>query len=107
MTDRPAYTFPATHRLHGPKAFAAVYDAKTREGRGPLTIYALPNDTGHARLGLSVSRRVGNAVRRGRIKRLLREAFRLTRHELPGAYDLVVVVRPHEPLILSEYQRLL
>ena len=64
---------------------------------------ALPNDVAHHRLGLSVSRRVGNAVRRHRFKRLLREAFRLNQHNWPGHYDLVVVVHPHETLKLAAY----
>jgi len=102
-----SYTFPASHRLSGPLAFAAVYDAKTRDSRGPLTLYSLPNNLPHSRLGLSVSRRVGNAVRRNRIKRMLRESFRLMQHDLPGNYDLVIVVRPHEALPLTDYQKLL
>jgi len=102
-----AHTFPRTHRLSTPPRFAAVYDARVRENRGPLGIYALPNELGHYRLGLSVSRKVGVAPRRNRIKRMLREAYRLIRHELPGAYDWVIVVRPHEPLELGAYQELL
>ena len=70
-------------------------------------IYALPNDLGHSRLGLSVSRSVGTAPRRNRIKRLIRESFRLMQHDLPRGYDLFVIVRPHQPLILAEYQRIL
>src|SRR5690606_8970974 len=83
------------------------FDAKVRHSRGPLTAYAIPTDRPSPRLGLSVSRRVGTAPRRNRIKRLLREAFRLMRHDFPRAYDIVIVVRPHEPLMLAEYQRLL
>lgn len=96
-------TFPLAHRLKTPARFAAVYDARVRDSQGPLLFYALPNDLGHYRVGLSVSRKVGIAPRRNRIKRLLREAYRLSRHTLPGAYDLIVVVRPHEPLQLSDY----
>jgi ribonuclease P protein component len=109
MTDSPSrpLTFKRTHRIRTPAQYAAVYDAKVRESRGPLTLYALPNQLDHPRIGLSVSRRVGNAVRRNRIRRLLREAFRHMQYDLPRGYDLVIVVRPHEPLILAEYQKLL
>ena len=100
-------TFRRTQRVRTPAQYAAVYDARVRESRGPLMLYALPNELGHCRLGLSVSRKVGTAVKRNRIRRLLREAFRHMQHDLPRGYDLVIVVRPHEPLILAEYQKLL
>src|SRR6266550_3483474 len=100
-------TFPKTHHLRKPAEYDAVYSAKTRESRGPLTIFGLPNDLGHPRLGLSTSRKVGTAVRRNRIRRLLRESFRLMQHDFPRGYDLVVVVRPHEPMQLAEYQKLI
>lgn len=103
----PRHTFPKTRRLRTREEFSAVYDAKVRESRGPLMIYARPNGLGHPRLGLSTSRKVGTAVRRNRIRRLLREAFRHLQHDLPAGYDLLIVVRPHEPLLLADYQRLL
>jgi len=101
------YRYPRTHRLGGQAAFAAVYDARVRDSKGPLTLYALANGLSHPRLGISIGRKVGSAVQRNRIKRLLREAFRLMQHDLPGGYDLVVVVRPHEPALLADYQRLM
>ena len=101
------YSFRPQHRIRLPREYSAVYEAKVRESRGPLTVYALPNDLGHPRLGMSVSRKVGVAVRRNRIRRLVRESFRLLQHDLPQGYDLVVVVRPHEPLMLADYQKLL
>jgi ribonuclease P protein component len=102
-----SYTLPKTRHLRLPSEFAAVYEAKVRESRGPLTAYAMPNQLGFPRLGMSVSRKVGTAVRRNRIRRLIRESFRLLQHDLPQGYDLVVVVRPHAPLILAEYQKML
>ena len=101
------HTFPKSKRVRGREEFAAVFDARVRQSRGPLTAYAIPTDRPSPRLGLSVPRRVGTAPRRNRIKRLLREAFRLMQHDFPRPYDLVVVVRPHEPLMLAEYQRML
>jgi ribonuclease P protein component len=101
------YTFPPSHRLRLKADFRAVFDAGVKQSRGPLAVLAKPNELGHPRIGLSVPRRVGTAPRRNRIKRLLRESFRLMQHDLPEGYDFVVVVRPHEPLILADYQRLL
>ena len=99
--------FPHAHRLHGGAAFRAVYDGKVRKHAGPLTVFCLPNGLPHNRLGLSVSRKVGHAVRRSRVKRMLREAFRLTHAERPVGFDLVVVARPHGPMNLEDYRRLL
>jgi ribonuclease P protein component len=100
-------TFPRSHRLSGKIAFTRVYDAKVKESRGPLVMYSLPNELAHPRSGVSVSRRVGTAPVRNRIKRLLREAFRAHQHDLPRGYDLVIVVRPHTPMPLGDYQKLM
>lgn len=103
----PRYRYSPRHRLQHALQFQAVYAAKARESRGPLTVFALPNDLGHPRLGLSVGRKVGTAPKRNRVKRLLREAFRLMQHDLPRGYDVVVNVRPHETALLADYQRML
>lgn len=97
------FRFTHAHRLHGDDAFQAVFANKLRKNAGPLAVLALPNDAPHHRLGLSVSRRVGNAVKRHRVKRLLREAFRLEQHTWPGHYDLVVIVHPHDFVKLEQY----
>lgn len=91
-TDRG---LPRASRLLRPAEFARVYGLRQSAAAGPLVVYAAPRERpdGPARLGLSVSRRVGNAVVRNRWKRRLREAFRHTRTVLPVGTDLVVVVR--------------
>ncbi|MEM6654247.1 MAG: ribonuclease P protein component [Planctomycetota bacterium] len=91
-TAMPDQSFPKSRRLLKPDEFDAVFAAKQSASDRMLIVYALPNDRGHARLGLVVSRKVGNAVRRNRWKRLLREAFRLSQADLPAA-DLVCLPR--------------
>ena len=58
-----------------------------------IVVFGHPSGLPHPRLGLSVSRKVGGAVVRNRWKRLLREAFRLTRPQLPTGIDLIVIPR--------------
>ena len=105
--DPKRYTLPPSHRLGGRLAFRAVFDAGQKASKGPLTAYVRPNGLGHPRLGLTVPRRVGNAVARNRVKRMLREAYRHLRHDFPVDYDFVVVVRPHPALTLAEYQAMM
>ena len=104
--DAPRYTFLRSHRLGGKLAFRAVFDAGSKASKGPLTGYVRPNGLGHPRLGLTVPRRVGNAVARNRVKRMLREAYRHLRHKFPADWDLVLVVRPHAALAADDYRRL-
>ena len=101
MSNRYTRAMRLTHK----REFQRVFARSVRTGRGPLLVYALPNDAGTHRLGLTVSRRVGNAVKRNRVKRLLREVFRLNQHHWPGAYDWIIVVRPHDTLTLDRYQQ--
>jgi ribonuclease P protein component len=99
--------YPKTHRLCHRLSFVAVREKGRRDSRGPVTVRALANPLGHCRLGMSIGRHVGNAVRRNRIKRLLREAFRMLQYDFPAGYDILITVRAHEPLTLGEYQKIL
>ena len=98
---------PKKLHLRSSADFKSVFDARTRDITGPLAFHARRNELAISRLGMSVSRKVGTAVQRNRIRRRLRESFRLLQHDLPKELDVVVVVRPHSPLELAEYQRLM
>jgi len=81
------------HRLRTRGDFDAVFRGGRFVRRTEMTVRAMPNGLAHARLGLVVGRRHGNAVRRNRMKRLLREAFRRNRHLLSTPCDIVVAPR--------------
>lgn len=97
--DRPTSRFflRKEQKLRTPQEFERVYDVKQKAGDDALLIFAAVSATGVTRFGLSVSRKHGNAVRRARLKRLLREAFRLTQHDLPCGLDLILIPRQGGP----------
>lgn len=82
-------------RLTRSAEFERVYRQGRSSANRHLVLYTFPNPAAaRPRLGLSVSRKVGGAVERNRVKRLLREAFDRIEGELGGGQDLVVVARP-------------
>ncbi|HZZ77542.1 MAG TPA: ribonuclease P protein component [Gemmataceae bacterium] len=93
-------TFRKEDRLRSGSDFKRVYDRRCSVSNQWLIVYGCPNGLDRLRVGLSVSRKVGNAVQRNFFKRLYREAFRLTRAELPAGLDLVMLPRStHEPTL--------
>ena len=88
---------PATARLRSGRDFQRVYQRGQRAAGALLTVVALRSRSARgSRVGVSVSKDHGAAVRRNKIKRLLREAFRLERKHLPADFDLVLIPRPRE-----------
>ncbi|MFZ0499686.1 MAG: ribonuclease P protein component [Steroidobacteraceae bacterium] len=87
-------TFPAHMRLRRKSEFDAAYAHGRRFGNGFFAVTASSNHKHGARLGMAVAvRTAGNAVERNRIRRIVRESFRLHQHALP-AVDLVVNAKP-------------
>jgi ribonuclease P protein component len=87
-------TFPAHKRLRRKAEFDVAYARGRRLGNGFFAVTASSNDKHGARLGMAVAVRIaGNAVERNRIRRIIRESFRMHQHALP-AVDLVVSARP-------------
>ncbi len=85
--------FPVTARMKRNSEFQLVYQQAKRTGDGLLLVFARANGLGRTRIGLSVSRRFGCSVRRNRVKRVLREAFRLAEGEIPSGMDLILIPR--------------
>ena len=103
----PRFAFRPHEHLRRPADFRRVYDRRRSAADGWLIVYACENGLPHLRLGLSVSRKVGPATHRNRLRRLYREAFRLTRHEMPVGLDLVLIPRRPEPPPLEELKQAL
>jgi ribonuclease P protein component len=99
------FSFPKSAKLRKSAEFRRIYDGQVRAGDGHLLVFASWNDLGETRCGLSVSKKHGNAVRRGRLKRLMREAFRHVRHDLPVGLDLILIPRQNSRAAVDNYQR--
>lgn len=100
------FSFPRSRRVVRKRDFDAVFQGGVRTSSGVLVVRGRPNGLAHCRLGLAVPRRLGRAVVRNRMRRGIREAFRLIQAQLETTdvgYDVVVSPRPHDPLPTSEY----
>ena len=82
--------FPPSARVLTGADFSRILARGRRRRDVLLSVTACPNGLEVPRLGLAVSRKAGNAVRRNRIKRLVREAFRLHRAGIPAGFDYLV-----------------
>lgn len=109
------FCFPKSARLLKRSQFDQVFQRRCSLADGQIIVYACSTCTDYTplsantrlsgpRLGLTVSRKCGNAVVRNRWKRTLREAFRLVQHDLPSGVDFVVIPRPLTTPQVSQLQ---
>ena len=97
---RTDHRFPRSCRLTSRRQFISVYEKGRRVSSSSFVLFGLPNDHGECRLGITVTRKIGSAVRRNRIKRVLRDIFRRNRAELSPPLDVVVNARA--PIVGAE-----
>lgn len=85
--------FQRSQRVTRPQEFDRVFQSGSRAPSRELLVVAVRNELGYSRFGVSTGRRFGSAPRRNRARRLLREAFRLNRADLPQGFDFIAVPR--------------
>src|SRR5262245_53799179 len=99
------FRFRKTDHLRSPLDFQRVFERRRSVSDNWLIVYGCENGLDRLRLGLSVSRKYGKAVQRNRLRRLYREAFRLTRGEMPAGLDLVLIPRSAKAPTLADLKK--
>jgi ribonuclease P protein component len=98
------YTLGKHQKIRSGSDYERIYAARGTARAPGLLVFGLRNGTPITRFGLSVSRKNGGAVIRNRLKRLLREAFRLEQHALPAGLDLILIPQPGPEPSLAGYR---
>jgi len=86
-------TFGKDERVRKRQDYLRIYEQGDRSDSERFTIIMCRNQSGIRRLGMTVSKKAGNSVQRNRIKRLLREFFRLNKARLPASQDIVIIAK--------------
>lgn len=91
--QKKVYSFSKFNRLKSKKSFQFVYSRGRSVVDGMSVFYILPDQGDDIKIGLAVGKKLGCAVVRNRIKRLMREVFRLHKSEIKKGYHIVWVAR--------------
>lgn len=102
MEQARRYRFPKRMRLTRQREFDCVIQRGRKLKVSGMSVFYLPNDLGYPRLGISLGRKCRPSVKRNTIKRRIREAFRLSQHNLP-AIDIVFIVYEADDKISIEH----
>ncbi len=97
------FRFTKAERLTLQKEFERVFQEGKVFKDAKVVLYVIVNSLPYSRLGLVVSKKVGNAVRRNRVKRLLREVYRLNKHLLAVHIDIIAIPRHSFSFDLKRY----
>lgn len=96
------YKLPKQNILRKNKQFQSVYRYGKSYANRMMVIYVLSNKDTQRKVGFAAGKRLGNAVVRNRVKRLLRETYRLNQHKLKLGFDLLLVGR--KPMVDVKYK---
>lgn len=102
MTRR--YRLSREQHLRRRRDFDRVFADRCSAGDPRMVVYVVRNGLDLTRLGMSVSKRLGKAVQRNRIRRIIRESFRLGQHDIPTGMDIVCVAKAVSEPRLEDYQ---
>lgn len=96
------YKLPKQNILRKNKQFQSVYRYGKSYSNRMMVLYVLPNCELERKVGFAAGKRLGNAVVRNRVKRLLRETYRLNQHRLKRGFGLLLVGR--KPMVGVKYK---
>lgn len=101
-------TLGPAQRLRSKKDIQRAFDQGIRRHHKPLSACIFRRtDQEATRIVVSIGRRCGNAVMRNRIRRRVREAYRVGQQEFPDGLDILIMVKPHQPLSTADYRQVL
>jgi len=92
--DRRDERLPKSRRVRKRSEYLRLQHVGRRRGNGHLVVICAKSTRANSRIGITASRRVGNAVTRNRIKRFVREFFRRHQYDVQPVQDILVIARP-------------